>query len=714
MMIVRAILAGCLACFSGELCAFENGGTQALPDKLTTTQKRQLDDLLKTTLFDPKGRKAIAIEYEEVFLGKKLKRILPGWLDDSGTGKPTRVLCLDGPMVSLQHAPRLKELDFIARCRKTLSSGGYTNALSLVYSAWLYRLGQEKLAAGFLARAKDATTRSLRQELATNVVYAMFRDLRAGRYQSASWHGDLLNHKFATIVDKDHPQWRWMHEEIQRRKQTAPAKKLPRGFAQWPTEQKLSYLIDVLEDVDHDTNYDFIESHRDFRLNALIQLGEVAVPRLIEVIAQDERLSRSEDRISPNGRQAKVLPVRELARIALTQILKLDLRWETSPDFGTFIKDRGRKRGRQLATELRQFWRKFGRYPFDERMMVILTEKNRDPYESQQWDAVHNLVKLGEKLKPNPVIKKFKNPTVAEAILSSMDLHLAVWRKHNRDDPGPAPDYLVDYYLGYLIELGDSRIGPELAKRAKTPATPQMHRKWSHSAYLLGTKKPWKDFARQFIQGRTTIPNSGELLAVLSCLTGLKEPVFRQALQSVIEEKHAFHPILASKILDPSNSFPWFPDTFSLDFARSKLSNQRASTIIWYIDKEMLELSREGERFWGISLPALPKPIQNPKQRRTKASSRICDEAAMFISRETIGLPHYHVILKDHKTAFQRMVKEFQRYPRYRVLTTSERRHFGFYRVGPLFAPDVRPLNRPANPLDQTGLQLCPQSHLLW
>src|SRR5439155_25549469 len=134
------------------------------------------------------------------------------------------------------------------------------------------------------------------------------------------------------------------------------------------------------------------------------------------------------------------------------------------------------------AARLRTYWDTYGKFPFDERMMKILTDPKSGGAATRE--AAENIATLGSRRtigttvwsggwlfgppRPNPAIAKFSNPTAADAILTAMDRDLkavaaadeeAGWKERRAGEAERD-------YLDALVALGDKRIAPTLAKRA--------------------------------------------------------------------------------------------------------------------------------------------------------------------------------------------------------------------------------------------------------
>src|SRR5262249_49651462 len=140
----------------------------------------------------------------------------------------------------------------------------------------------------------------------------------------------------------------------------APAA-LPRNFEQWHVKKKLAFLIESLEEVDarQRSQPGWPNLWSDPRVKALIALGDVAVPALIDVIEKDKRLTRSVHFFRDFSRSRLVVSVSMTAQIAVREILRLgyDSFWLEADEAAT-----------DLAVQtLRSYWEEYGRYRFAER-----------------------------------------------------------------------------------------------------------------------------------------------------------------------------------------------------------------------------------------------------------------------------------------------------------------------------------------------------------
>ena len=296
-----------------------------------------------------------------------------------------------------------------------------------------------------------------------------------------------------------------------------PDEPLPKEFNSWNAERKLTYLIDSLDEVDarQFAMPGGIFLGDDPRVQALIDLGEMAVPRLIDTVEKDERLTRSAyyGRVWDPDRW--VLGVREAALTALMTILQTRLHHDEDPQHTnakrTFT-SQGPEYAKIVAGRYRDYWAANGKLSIDERMMRVLA----DPKASHEaWrEAADNLANLvyGRKIlhtmgetwrsgsdgRPSSALAKFKNPTAAEAILAAMDREL--------DSVDADQSEIEAVYLPLLGTLRDPRIATEAVRRWIAAKTSWSVHHWAFVAHRSGDSGPITQLARELKQGKLKFP----------------------------------------------------------------------------------------------------------------------------------------------------------------------------------------------------------------
>ena len=146
------------------------------------------------------------------------------------------------------------------------------------------------------------------------------------------------------------------------------------GFDSWDQNKKIAWLIDSLEEVDARQwgQPGGVPLGMDRRVAALIEIGDPAVPALIDAVEKDGRLTRSVHFSRDFSRDRTVLSVREAALTAVMSILKVRVFEPAST--GDNFTARGEDTAVKTAQRLREYWKTYGGLPFDERMMKTLAD----------------------------------------------------------------------------------------------------------------------------------------------------------------------------------------------------------------------------------------------------------------------------------------------------------------------------------------------------
>lgn len=595
---------------------------------LSAEDEKLLQRLLGDFLFDPKGAERAQAEVRVRFVwAAEGREKTQAWVKFKGADY---VYLADGARVLARVG---EKIDFVAVCktlyaqapdktesadargqfaqkrREALGNGGESD---LIVAAWLYRLGEKNLAANALARVDDREQEiaNVRKGLAWTAFAGMVHAYMVRADDEALDHGERLMRLFEAET-KDQKQAGAIIRDLKRRKELGifgkgQAKTLPEDFAKWETKKQIAHLIEVLQDVDarQQGQPGGVHLAGDFRVAALIKIGEPAVPALIDALENDARLTRSVHFWRDFSQSRTVLSVRETALTALMSILRVRV-FETRSTGDNFT-SRGEEGAKEAAKKLREYWKEFGPLTFDERMMKVLTD-GKSSFEATR-EAADNLANLGAERTfgttvwtdtasprpkgPNPAVKKFSGPTAAEAILAAMDRDLS-----NHD--GKARDFLHDFqrrrledqYLFPLIALGDTRIAGELAKRAGAEEAIRMRRKWAYGSFHLGNSEPIKKYADDFAAGKIKLPANDrpqtndfdqpgyvELRGIVTYLGGVKLPEADRALFALADRKHPDHGQAAKAVLAGGSRFEqsgWASHPYCLTILRAALDDDK-------------------------------------------------------------------------------------------------------------------------------------------
>jgi hypothetical protein len=472
-----------------------------------------LSGLIGKPLFDPVGAHRVTVKrVVRSPWGSEGWGEYHGWLVTSKSGQGDRVYFIDDESLPVSDVRELKRTDFLEECRQRYAPKpkvkdddwpdtdaifaqmqrtaiGYADS-DLALACWLHRLDKDDLAAAALRAARQGVPQRGRDEKERSVEQALVAELRdelawsafAGMVHAymmradveALASGERLMKQYAEEA-KAYKQAPAILAELKRRKAAGTfgkesPKSLPEGFDALSTAKKVQHWIDALDEVDarQHSQPGGVSLTWDERVKELIKLGDAAVPALIDTVEKDQRLTRSVHFWRDFSRDRTVLAVREAALAAVMTILRVRV-FETHSTGDNFT-THGEKGAADVAAKLRAYWVRYGKYPFDERMMKVLTDPKQSP---EAWrEAAYNLGFIGRErdlgtmfatdwvthgpASKNPLVNKFKQPTVAEAMLAALDRDLAAARK--------APDRTDDRhrieaaYLEPLAALGDRKI----------------------------------------------------------------------------------------------------------------------------------------------------------------------------------------------------------------------------------------------------------------
>jgi hypothetical protein len=678
---------------------------------LTAADAKYLDHLLAEFLFDPSG--AERVRYERPDPGSDLAPFVrEGWRVRG------RVFTADGHAVA---APgKVTPIDFVAACRERYAvtpkadpADGDWLVLTdsdLAVAAWLHRLGHDHLAAKALAAARggvaDAAEEGkpppdpkagLRDALAREALAGLFDSFARRADADALAHGERLFRLYPDRVEQD--KWFGQAKSVVaelRRRQAAgtfekePPKEVPAAVAA-DVGKKVAWLIAALDEADVRQIGGQLPPNLsdDWRVKALIEIGEPAVPALIDALEKDDRLTRTVVvHHGLSGTYRRVEPVRKAAVAAVMTILRFRI-WESATP--------------ETAVRLRAYWAEYGRFPFDERVMKILGDPRTSS--ADRAEAAYH-------------VAASKNPAAAAAILAAMDHELA------RLAVGAPQDVLRDTawteatYLGTLAGLGDRRIAATLAGRAKAATRLSTRREYALAAHRLGDPKPMEQLAAEFESGTLVIPDAGEprpvyltmgypaseFERVVRTLTAMPGPATDRALFALADPKHRYHAAAARQIRDTRPTSDTFDTNFRHPYCLAILRVAFTDTTPTGWTYERVEegvVCRHPDGSFRSHFVYPPSAFPEADALRKEVDQRACDDAVEKASELLVGAPHFHPLRKDADARRAALGAFIDRYGRsLRPVLPIETARLGVRSAYPRFIPDIRPLGRPATAAD--------------
>jgi hypothetical protein len=620
-----------------------------------------------------------------------------------------------------------------------------------VNAAWLHRLGYDGLAALALKKTRvrnsfDEIRKAVRIVLARQADTDLVGSFCTGEDLLALQHAERLYRLYPDLAEELAPNAPEIVADLKRREKQGtlgkkPTTNRPVGYASWPASRQAEYLIAVLEDDDL-SSLNTWQITRRSRLTVqrfgtdyatttdavpgLLELGEAAVPELIRAFEHDTRLTRCTERDARSFQRTKrITPVHVAARSILLRILRTDCLDPQSLD------PPGDNSHSAQVAQYQRYWATYGRLPFDERMMKILT----DPSCSIQArrEAGHNLAVENSRLitatrypgrswnrtesepvepfqRTTPLLKKYGSPTIAEAIVAAMDSEVRKHAEANDDYPRAEQGYVDP-----LIELGDVRIVRELAKRATLAGTIEQRLRFASACEQLGAAGPMIKIARELTDGTITLSKSTEpsnrsdeeaakrLSALVEVLTQISLPEVDDALHALTDPGHLFHSQALQCVVNarPKPSYPihtWQQHPFSLALLRHALKDERLTGTNYYLRGDEIESLAGG---MPVRCPASRYPGSAGKWCE-HAAERTCDQIADVISMSLIGAPEFHPLRRDRDEIIDGMDALLRRNSRtLRPLRTDESSRFlTESRWWMVCIPHIQPLGRAGTPAD--------------
>ncbi len=712
--------------------------------------------------------------------GERQQTTRAGWLDPR---QPERVLLCDGAWAPVTSAAQ--PLDFVAACRARFAApprpgatsfafddsddsdrafadmeqeavGGPLETPALAMAVFLHDRGEEALAARALAAARGAR-RGLRPSPEDDAaLVAAFRGDRAWTAFAGLVHaymvradaealrwGEHLLARYGDLVDGEEGSYRQARAivaELRRRQEAGtfgvePPGEPPAGFADSPLDEQVATLISWLDEVDARQwgQPGGVPLGSDWRVQALIAIGDPAVPALIDAIEHDRRLTRSVHFWRDFSHDRTMLGVREAALTAVLSILRVEAFAPAST--GDNFTKRGEEGADRVVEYLRAYWARYGATPFDERMMNVLT----DPEASfaARREAAQNLAQLttprdrgttfasgGWLLEgdpgPNPAIAKFSGPTCAEAILTAYEAE----RGALEGAPRAARVDLERHYLRALVDLGDGRVAEVLAEGAAGAATLGSRRRWAVAAFRLGAEAPLRALADELAQGTLRFlpestprrggfafgdpaddeplqPGGAHPLAALRALVAdllrAEAPFAGDAVAALLAPEHPGYALARSQVEDALGGFSddvgWLSHPACLPILRARLDEDAPAGGTYRLDGDGTLVHEVAGG--GTSWSGLPEALAQV-ELRPRVVERRWHAAAAALS-ERLGLADFHPLRADAGAWRERLRDLLDRY-RFRPLTPAEASALRAWQL--TFAPDLPPLDRAATAAD--------------
>jgi hypothetical protein len=530
--------------------------------------------------------------------------------------------------------------------------------------------------------------------------------------------------KFARKVLTEYPGNEYAQavvDDLARRKKAKTYGKLPKITAPpqletWVKKKDYARIIGMLDEVcaaQHSAPGG-VDLHEDWRVDALIRIGEPAIPALIEVIEKDKRLTRSVHwwRFGYGG---TILAVREAALTAAMSILRV--RVFEAGFTGDNFSSRGSEKAAATAQALREYWEKYGKMSFDERMMVIL----KDPAITGErlQEAVMALAFRDDQVRfgttvwsdavltravrtENPSIAKFSNPTVAEAMIAAMqrDLAAAEGAEANAGPTEAVRERFVALYGEALAALGDRRIAPAVLDLANKAGTRNERLALAWSAHQLGRSEELEKISNEVATGTWRIEldgPEGHLARLLEILHTSKLSTAKQALAALADPQHPQNEKIIWHCVDLRYTLVY--PNYVMRILQAGLENETQTGDEHIFDGKETDRPNGSGR---VSGPAPKEFLEHPERMLNRAPERVCDLAASALNSRIWTLPETDPLRKDNAERMDAVKAQVAKFS-FRAATEeeSEVQRIG-QEIGKSWGmlPDVPPLGRPATDED--------------
>ena len=714
---------------AGPSTQFDTKPAPPLPGGyISEEDARYLDYLLEDFLFDPKHavRVRLSPQRNQDQSSFDASRAIhncsrTGWLVTGRRGDPERIYFTDGESI-LAKSVKFRVIDFEQTCAGPFLNDELSFELDdnpLALAAWLYRRGYKTLAARALAiaRGHDAEPREqLRNQLAKHALSQIRAAFFSGADQETLDHADRLSRLYPEFAAECHilPL---VVDDLKRRQREGklgkPApKSLPSEFAKWDVAQKVKYLVRTLDQISQTT-------HNDIHMAALIEIGDAAVPALIDVVEHDNRLTRSSDlqiqsRFT-HRRQGELVYVRDVA----LQLLGAILRVQHLDPYGDAIAIDCNPPA-ELAERFRQYWAQYGKTQFNDRMMGVLTDANART--SARIDAAEELIAANRHRSsnwnreylwnpfplcpPHAYLAIRKTPNVRQAIFEALDQELA---RSDKDAQNADIGWYVKRFISCLEELGDPNAGVELALRARATKSLELRLQYANAAYKLGESGPMISFARDFGAAKIELAKleNNELLRsieekpfeiLVARLIACDLPEMHEALHLLADRSHPYYPLAIACALKEDLQDRWtipcrLRHPVRLVFLAQKLNDFRPTGVHYYLRGDEIEISGE-PRFRRRLYRDRSLPVGTLLEH---AEERVAEEFAQRLSGMIVGLRPLHPLQNDVDKRLKETKAFVDLYARrFRSVTWHETEKWNVHSLHNWYVPEITPHGRPA------------------
>ncbi|HEV8000419.1 MAG TPA: hypothetical protein VGP63_11095 [Planctomycetaceae bacterium] len=320
---------------------------------------------------------------------------------------------------------------------------------------------------------------------------------------------------------------------------------------------------------------------------------------------------------------------------------------------------------------------------------------------------------------PNAAIKKFKNPTIASAILAAFDADLKHFNSQPHQDFGDFQRRgIEDGYMQSLIDLGDTTIAPELTRRAGSSWQLRERQLFANAASQVGAPGAMRAFAKQIERAGFALPadkpdtqaqwqpGAIALRSIVEDLVRMKSPEADRALFAISDATHPYFATACSRITAGEPSYgedrAWLCHPYCLKILRHELdSEERTGGRYRRQGTRVILTNRQQGNSFDSEMSA---PFTDPKMLKDAAEERRCDRAALKLNLLVYGLSPYHPLAKDADARLKEFKRVFDGFrDGFRLATPLEIQFLELPYGECCFLPEWKPLSQPATQADVTA-----------
>lgn len=568
--------------------------------------------------------------------------------------------------------------------------------------------------------------------------YMMRKDIIAER------HGVQIRNLYP-MIGLEYDQAEPVILELERRKQVShfnnKPDSIPPEYKNWGWKEKAHFIISRLDEVDQRQwgQPGGVSLGYDWRVRELVAIGDSVVPLLIDVIETDKRFTRSVHFWRDFSQDRTVLNVKEVALTAIMSIWQ-DPLFEPASTGDNFT-SRGDLQAAMLAEQLRIQLKSYEGKTLDVRKVEILQDHTKETYDRRE--AASLLANYGAEMiygtmvwtnrlsgrdsSKNPLIDKWKNPSIAEMIWEELQYDMKnVERKIGAKSWDGFGNMVTDY-LYSLIDLGDKSILPTIVDAYNKENIDEVKRKLAYAAYWLGDNKPWTDYCMLIQKEKIKLPsikyvdynyggsieynNPGaqpgywELRGIVSYLASIPDSISQATYDMITNPGHPYYQWLEIRVLqltggygdDYDEDYLFLRTPWALKILEKNLDNRDSSNISvkYYVGSGMTAASDWGGQS-GLRMHEMWDTSDYCKGDDIKLRARNCDMAASMLYELIFGIPVCHVHMADKDDRIEQQKAFLKRFTKLREINHWEYNTVNELYSGTRYVPDIPKLDHPA------------------